>query len=112
MKAEHVFNYDIRLKKGIDHFIRCIYTNIDFREKQKEKNSSEIDEWNSIQQVEDEIEKIYFTKEEIDQLKSELCKRIMSIPNPFSISCSDWNSDWDGGYEVNESELLENIRTI
>ena len=108
MEAEHVFKYDIRLKSDIDYFRRCIYTNIDFCEKYKEKNFSEIDEWDKIQLVEDEIEKIYFTKEEIDQLKYELCERIMNDPNPFSIHCNDW----DGGYEVDESELLENIRTI
>lgn len=104
MEAEHVFKFDIKLKPNINYFQRCIYTNIDFREKYKD----EIDEWNWVKPVEDKIEKIYFTNEEIDQLKSELCERIMSDPNPFSISCSDW----DGGYEVDESELLENIRTI
>jgi hypothetical protein len=108
MEAKHVFKYNIWLKNDIDHFRRCIYTNIDFCEKHKEKNSSERDEWHNMHLVEDEIEKIYFTKEEIDKLKYELCERIMSDPNPFSIYCSDW----DGGYEVDESELLENIRTI
>ena len=108
MKAEHVFKYNIQLKSDIDYFRRCIYTNIDFYEKFQNKHSSEEDEWNKMQIVEDEIEKIYFTKEEIDQLKYELCKRIMNDPNPFSINCNDW----DGCYEVEESELLENIRTI
>lgn len=108
MKAEHVFKYDIRLKSDIDCFKRCIYTNIDFYEKFKSKHSSEEDEWNKMQIVDDEIEKIYFTKEEIDKLKSELCERIMHDPNPFLIH----RNNWDGGYEVEESELLENIRTI
>lgn len=108
MEAKHVFKYDISLKNDFDSSIRCIYTNIDFCEKYKEKNSSEIDESNNMRFVEDEIEKIYFTKEEIDKLKYEFCKRIMSDPNPFLIYCKDW----DGGYEVDESELLENIRTI
>ena len=108
MKAEHVFKYDIRLKSDIDCFKRCIYTNIDFYEKFKNKHDSEEDEWNKRQIVDDEIEKIYFTKEEIDKLKSELCERIMHDPNPFLIH----RNNWDGGYEVEESELLENIRTI
>lgn len=108
MKAEHVFKYDIRLKSDIDCFKRCIYTNIDFYEKFKNKHSSEEDEWNKMQIVDDEIEKIYFTKEEIDKLKSELCERIINDPNPFLIH----RNNWDGGYEVEESELLENIRTI
>lgn len=108
MEAKHVFRYDVHLKYDIGHFRRYISTNIDFCEKHKEKNSSEMDELNQMQLVEDEIEKIYFTKEEIDQLKHELCERIMNDPNPFSFFCSDW----DGGYEVDESELLENIRTI
>ena len=108
MEAKHVFKYDISLKNDFDSSIRCIYTNIDFCEKYKEKNSSEIDEWDNMRLVEDEIEKIYFTKEEIDQLKYELCERIMNDPNPFSIHCNDW----DGGYEVDESELLENIIEI
>jgi hypothetical protein len=29
----------------------------------------------------------------------------MEDPNPFNISCTDW----DGGYEIDESQLLENI---
>ena len=108
MKAEHVFKYDIRLKSDIDCFKRCIYTNIDFYEKLKNKHSSEEDEWTKMQIVDDEIEKIYFTKEEIDKLKYELCERIINDPNPFLIH----RNNWDGGYEVEESELLENIRTI
>ena len=108
MKAEHVFKYDIRLKSDIDCFKRCIYTNIDFYEKLKNKHSSEEDEWNKMQIVDYEIEKIYFTKEEIDKLKYELCERIINDPNPFLIH----RNNWDGGYEVEESELLENIRTI
>jgi hypothetical protein len=32
----------------------------------------------------------------------------MEDPNPFNISCTDW----DGGYEVDESKLLENIIEI
>ena len=108
MEAKHVFKYDIILKSDIDYFKRCIYTNIDFYEKFKNKHSSEEDEWNKMQIVYDEIEKIYFTKEEIDKLKYELCERIINDPNPFLIH----RNKWDGGYVVEEQELLENIRTI
>ena len=60
MEAKHVFKYDISLKNDFDSSIRCIYTNIDFCEKYKEKNSSEIDEWDNMRLVEDEIEKIIY----------------------------------------------------
>ena len=107
MEVEHVFEYSVRLMDDLvsdEH----IYTNIDFVEKTKKEHPGADDEWRQMALVEEKVKSIYFTKEKIDQLKEELCKRIMSEPNPFYINCTDW----DGGYEVDESQLLENIRDI
>jgi DNA segregation ATPase FtsK/SpoIIIE-like protein len=107
MEVEHVFEYSVRLR---DDFVsdEHIYTNIDFVKNIKQKYPEITDEWQQMALVEDGIQSIYFTKEKIDQLKEELCRRIMEDPNPFYINCTDW----DGGYEVDESQLLENIREI
>ena len=51
---------------------------------------------------------IVFTKAKINELKKELCKKIMESENPFDISCTDW----DGGYLVEESDLLEHKLTL
>jgi hypothetical protein len=108
MDVNHVFKYTIHLKGDIRLPAERIYTNIDFSDRVEKQNPDIKDSWELMRKTEDEIESIYFTKEKIDQLKKELCKRIMEDPNPFNISCTDW----DGGYEVDESELLENIIEI
>jgi hypothetical protein len=108
MDVNHVFKYTIHLKGDIRLPDERIYTNIDFCDRVEKQNPDIKDSWELMRKTEDEIESIYFTKEKIDQLKKELCKRIMEDPNPFNISCTDW----DGGYEVDESELLENIIEI
>jgi hypothetical protein len=105
MDVNHVFKYTIHLKGDIRLPDERIYTNIDFSDRVEKQNPDIKDSWELMRKTEDEIESIYFTKEKIDQLKKELCKRIMEDPNPFNISCTDW----DGGYEVDESQLLENI---
>jgi hypothetical protein len=108
MDVNHVFKYTIHLKGDIRLPDERIYTNIDFYDRVEKQNPDIKDSWELMRMTEDEIESIYFTKEKIDQLKKELCKRIMEDPNPFNISCTDW----DGGYEVDESKLLENIIEI
>jgi hypothetical protein len=108
MDVNHVFKYTIHLKGDIRLPDERIYTNIDFSDRVEKQNPDIKDSWELMRKTEDEIESIYFTKEKIDQLKKELCKRIMEDPNPFNISCTDW----DGGYEVDEIKLLENIIEI
>ena len=58
----------------------------------------------SLKEKQEIVKNKYFTKEQIQKIKKELCKKIMEIP--FTIECVDS----DGGYMVEESELLENLK--
>lgn len=49
------------------------------------------------------VKNLYFTPERIQEIKEEMCKKIMETP--LMIECVDS----DGGYRVEESELLENL---
>lgn len=48
------------------------------------------------------VEKAYFTKERIEELKKEVIRQIEKSENPFNIECIDR----DGGYEVTEDMLF------
>ncbi len=48
------------------------------------------------------VEKAYFTKERIEELKKEVIRQIEKSENPFNIECVDR----DGGYEVTEDMLF------
>lgn len=48
------------------------------------------------------VEKAYFTKERIEELKKEVIRRIKNSENPFNIECIDR----DGGYNVTEDMLF------
>lgn len=99
IEVEHVFKYYVSLSYNLRSMDVPIYTNIDFMK----KYDGELCE-TAMPKCEQDIKNLVFTKEKIEKLKKEFCKRIMESENPFDISCVDW----DGGYLVEESELLEN----
>lgn len=74
---------------------RTIYTNM-FPEKY-ELDCPELEEKQKT------VKNLYFTPERIQEIKKEMCKRIMETP--LMIECVDS----DGGYIIDESELLENL---
>ena len=49
------------------------------------------------------IEKKYFTKDKIEELKEIFIKKIRESENPFDISCVDM----DGGYNITEDQLFD-----
>ncbi len=99
IEVDHVFKYRVSLNSDIDTIDVPVYTNIDFMEQYGDEPYE-----TSMPKCEQFVEDIVFTKEKIEELKKELCKKIMEAENPFDIYCTDW----DGGYLVEESELLEN----
>lgn len=113
--CEHVFKYRVTLAGDLDEIVKTVKTNVDFFEKvdRKYQDMRKTDpmnyEWNQkMKLTEDMVQNIYFTKEVIQEMKEEICRRIMETPVPFHIFCSDL----DGGYYYDEGELLEDIRTI
>ncbi len=113
-ECEHVFKYRVRLRDDIEETEKTVKTNVDFFEKvdRKYKTLKKEDprgyEYKQLTLAENMVQDIYFTKEVIQEMKEELCRRIMDTRNPFHIFCCDL----DGGYEYDEGELLEDIRTI
>ena len=43
----------------------------------------------------EEVQRQYFTKERIEELKENFINRFMAIENPFTISCFDVDGDWN-----------------
>lgn len=103
IEVDHVFKYMVSLKSDLDMVDVPVYTNIDFMEQYRNEPYE-----TSMPKCEQFIEDIVFTKEKINELKKALCKKIMETENPFLISCVDW----DGGYLVEESDLLEHKLTL
>ena len=106
--CDHIFKFRIHLDDEISTSERLIKTNVDFFEKAEKKIDQEgltIDEYGykKLDMAEDMVDELVFTKEEIQKLKEELCKRIMESENPFNICCVDL----DGGYYYEDGELLE-----
>ena len=103
IEVDHVFKYRVSLNSDLDTIDVPVYTNIDFMKRYGNEPYE-----TSMPKCEQDIEDIVFTKKKIDELKKELCKKIMESENPFNISCVDW----DGGYLVEESDILENKLTL
>lgn len=103
IEVDHVFEYRVSLKSDFDMIDVPVYTNIDFMKQYGDEPYE-----TSMPKCEQCIEDIVFTKARINELKKELCKKIMESENPFNISCVDW----DGGYLVEESDILENKLTL
>lgn len=103
IEVDHVFQYRVSLNSDLDTINVPVYTNVDFMAQYGEEPYE-----TSMPKCEQCIEDIVFTKKKIDELKKELCKKIMESENPFNISCVDW----DGGYLVEESDILENKLTL
>jgi len=101
VEVEHVFQYAVSLNSDLDYLRLPVYTNFDFTKKYEDVGMSQFE---SHLRVEDDIKDIVFNKEKIEQLKKELCEKIMACENPFNICCVDW----DGGYLVEEKDILEN----
>lgn len=99
IEVEHVFKYYVSLSYNLRSMDVPVYTNIDFMKKYDGEPCE-----TTMPMCEQDIKNLVFTKEKIEELKKEFCKRIMESEDPFDISCVDW----DGGYLVEESELLEN----
>lgn len=103
IEVDHVFQYRVSLDSDLDTIEVPVYTNVDFMAQYGNEPYE-----TSMPKCEQCIEDIVFTKKKIDELKKELCKKIMESENPFNISCVDW----DGGYLVEESDILENKLTL
>lgn len=103
IEVDHVFQYRVSLNSDLDTINVPVYTNIDFMAQYGEEPYE-----TSMPKCEQCIEDIVFTKAKINELKKELCKKIMESESPFNISCVDW----DGGYLVEESDILENKLTL
>ena len=103
IEVDHVFQYRVSLNSDLDTIEVPVYTNVDFMAQYGNEPYE-----TSMPKCEQCIEDIVFTKKKIDELKKELCKKIMESENPFNISCVDW----DGGYLVEESDILENKLTL
>ena len=103
IEVDHVFQYRVSLNSDLDTIDVPVYTNIDFMEQYGNEPYE-----TSMPKCEQCIEDIVFTKAKINELKKELCKKIMESENPFDIYCTDW----DGGYLVEESDILENKLTL
>lgn len=109
--CDHTFKFRIYLDEEISVSERLIKTNVDFFKKAKEKIDQErfdilnpdVYECRYLDLAEDIVEELVFTKENIQRLKEEFCKRIMESENPFDICCVDV----DGGYYYEDGELLE-----
>lgn len=103
IEVDHAFQYEVLLNLDLGVINVPVYTNIDFMEQYRNEPNE-----TSMPKCEQFIENIVFTKEKINEIKKELCKKIMKSENPFDIYCTDW----DGGYLVEESDLLENKLTL
>jgi hypothetical protein len=103
IEVDHVFQYRVSLNSYLDTIDVPVYTNIDFMEQYGDEPYE-----TSMPKCEQCIEDIVFTKAKINELKKALCKKIMEAENPFDIYCTDW----DGGYLVEESDLLEHKLTL
>lgn len=93
-----VFRFRLTLKRGLDELEFPVYTkpfpNETFY------TDDELD--SEIHRQEKLVESKYFTKERIDELKTQFIKQIQECDNPFEIFCCDR----DGGYNVTEEELF------
>ena len=95
-EAKDVFRFKAYIDDwNILHPERTIYTNM-FPE-EYELDCPELEE------KQETVKNLYFTPERIQKIKEEMCKKIMETP--LTIECVDS----DGGYRVEESELLENL---
>lgn len=106
MEAKHVFQFTVHLDYKHTSIEESVYTNVDIETitDRIRDNLDNKDEWKAMSEVENQLQKIIFTPEKIEELKQQICKKIWETPNPFNISCTDW----DGGYNVEETDLLEN----
>ena len=92
-----VFRFRISLKE--DSVERTVYTK-PFPEIEKETEDDFYDEMRNQELL---VQKKYFTKERIEELKEELIRKIRESDNPFEIFCVDT----DSGYNVTQEELFD-----
>lgn len=85
-----VFEFTCTLKYGLGVIEETIYT-------KPFPNGKKLEECEEI------VERHYFTKEKIKELKEQLIDRIQKCNNPFDIYCSDF----DGDYNVTEEQLFK-----
>lgn len=106
VEANHVFKFSISVPGlSID---KTIYTNIDFSKKYDNLFTKEEERFKVLACTEQEVQNLYFTKEVVEKMRQILADKILSGEAYIEIQCTDW----DGGYAVEEEELLENIVKI
>lgn len=106
VEANHVFKFTVSVPSlFID---KNVYTNIDFSKKYKNLFANAEEEFKALACTEQEVQNLYFTKEVVDRMRQILADKILSGEAVIEIQCTDW----DGGYAVEEEELLENIVKI
>ena len=92
-----VFTFRVSLKE--DSVNRTVYTK-PFPEIETETEDDFYDEMRNQEML---VQKKYFTKERIEELKEEFIRKIRESDNPFDISCVDT----DSGYNVTQEELFD-----
>jgi len=106
VEANHVFKFSVSVP-GLS-INKTVYTNIDFSKKYDNLFTKEEERFKVLACTEQEVQNLYFTKEVVEKMRQILADKILSGEAVIEIQCTDW----DGGYEVEESELLENIIKI
>lgn len=64
---------------------------------------SNVEYFDAVMKKIDFVEKKYFTKDKIEELKEIFIRKIRESENPFNILCVDM----DGGYNVTEDQLFD-----
>jgi len=104
MEAENVYRFDVRIRDGLFNEEKYVYTNLDLmnrvrmpeaERKKLDPAEREMQEYRDMDKLDKLIGDIYFNKDTIEEMKKELCERIMADPNPFLIRCNDWDGGWD-----------------
>ena len=95
-EAKDVFRFRVYIDDwNILNPERTVYTNMFSEEYEPECPE--------LEEKQETVKNLYFTPERIQKIKEEMCKKIMETQ--LTIECVDS----DGGYTVDESELLENL---
>jgi hypothetical protein len=92
-----VFRFRLTLKRGLDKLEFPVYTT-PFPDEGVYIDGIE----SEMRRQEKLVESKYFTKERINELKTQFIKRIQECDNPFEIFCCDR----DGGYNVTKEQLF------
>ena len=106
VEAKHVFKFIVEPKEW--YLQKNVYTNIDFAKKHDDGNADYEHRTACLFNTEEEVKNLYFTKEVKEKIRRIFANMVLHGDIELDIQCTDW----DGGYEIEEEELLENIVKI